>query len=153
MTDLTLIKRHGLLLPSSELDEEIINSMQDGCLYKVKISKVRNPQFHRKYFALLDVLYNFFTPQITPLANGMVPKKSRCRFRKDLIIATGNYDLVVNIKNDVRAEAKSISFSAMDEVEFTQLYNKTINYGIQHIAVGKNRAEIDEWVDQIMSFT
>ena len=90
MPELSLIKRNGLLMPASELDEEIINSMQDGCLYKVKISKVRNPQFHRKYFALLDVLYNFFTPQITPLANGMVPKKNRERFRKDLIIATGN---------------------------------------------------------------
>lgn len=153
MTELTLIKRHGLLLPSSEMDEEIINSMQDGCLYRVKISKVRNPQFHRKYFALLDVLYNFFTPQITRLANGMMPKKNRERFRKDLIIATGHYEMVVNIKNDVRAEAKSISFASMDEVEFSALYNKTINYGIQHIAVGKNRAEIDEWVDQIIGFT
>lgn len=153
MPELSLIKRNGLLMPASELDEEMLNNMQEGCMYKAKISKTRNQHFHRKYFAMLDVLYTFFDPQITPLNNGMVPKKNRERFRKDLIIATGNYELVVNIKNDVRAEAKSISFASMDEVEFSALYNKTINYGIQHIAVGKNRAEIDEWVDQIMSFT
>lgn len=153
MTELHLIKRNGLLVPCSEKDEEILQNMTNGAVYVVKVAKVRNPFFHRKFFALVDVLYNLFHPVITPMNNGMVPKKNRERFRKDLIIATGNYDLVVNIKNDVRAEAKSISFSAMDEVEFSALYNKTINYGIQHIAVGKNRAEIDEWVDQIMSFT
>lgn len=153
MTELHVIKRNGLLMPTSEVDAEIIHNITEGSMYSVKITKSRNPQFHRKYFALLDVLYQFFQPVITPMNNGMVPQKNRERFRKDLIIATGHYKLVVNIKGDVRAEAKSISFAAMDDVEFTRLYNRTINYGLQHIATGKTREEIDNWVAQILDYT
>lgn len=151
MTDIYLIKRHGILMPSSESDEEIILSLSNGETIKCAFSKPRNILFHRKYFALLDVLYAMFNPE--PMQYGeMIAEKNRTRFRKDIAIATGFYELVINIKNEVRAEALSISFANMDEVQFDSLYNKTINYGLAKVAIGKTREYVENWANQIMDF-
>lgn len=155
MTDIYLIKRHGILMPSSESDEDIILSLANGETIKCAFSKPRNVQFHRLYFALLDVLYNIFDPEVPEdkWYNGVKPVKNRTRFRKDIAIATGYYELVVNVKGEVRAEAKSISFASMDDLEFSQLYSNTIDYGLAKIAIGHDRKQIDNWVAQIMDFT
>jgi len=155
MTCVYLIKKNGFLIPSSECDQENIALMTDGKTYKCEFSSPRNIRFHRRYFALLDVLFNIFEPVITgeKWYGGVQPVKNRDRFRKDIAIATGHYDLVVNIKNEVRAEAKSISFSAMDETQFSELYSRTLDYGLLKIAHGKTRADIDNWVSQIMDFS
>jgi len=138
-------------MPASEEDTEKLATLTNGEVIRADIKRPRNIKFHRRYFALLDVLYNIFEPEPVEY-NGTQVQKNRERFRKDIAIATGHYEIVVNIKGEVRAEAKSISFASMDDAEFAQLYSRTIDYGLQRIAVGKTRAQIDEWVAQIISF-
>lgn len=152
MTCVYLIKKNGFLIPSSECDQENIALMTDGKTYKCEFSSPRNIRFHRRYFALLDVLFNIFDPE--PVSHkGEVAIKNRERFRKDIAIATGHYELVVNIKGECKAEAKSISFASMDETKFSELYSRTIDYGLLRIAKGKTKEEIDNWVAQIMDFS
>lgn len=151
MTDLYFTKRNGIFLPSSESDAEIIAALPNGEMYRVKIEKPRNSKFHRKYFALLDILFELFNPPSVSF-KGEPVVKNRERFRKDIAIACGHYDLVVNLKGEVRAEAKSISFSKMDDVEFAQLYSRTIDYGLQKIAVDKTRDQLEAWVQSILDF-
>lgn len=152
MSELFLLKRHGVLLPASESDVEKLATLTEGETIRADIKRPRNVAFHKKYFALLDVLYNIFEPE--PIErNGVIATKSRERFRKDIAIATGHYELVVNIKGECRAEAKSISFAAMDDMQFAELYSQTINYGLQKIAIGKTREQIDNWVQQILDFS
>jgi len=150
MSELLLIKRHGSLHPMTEADAEIIAGMTAGEVYRMKWSKPRNAKFHNKYFALLDVLFEMFNPAVE--YNGKPVMKNPERFRKDMAIVTGYFDIVANIKGEVRYEAKSISFAKMDDDEFAKLYSRTIDYGLKHIAVGKTQAELDKWVDQIMQF-
>jgi len=152
VADIYLVKRHGVLMPNDEADEELLNGINNNDLVKCVISRPRNAQFHRKYFALLDVIYNQWHP-INMELNGKPAAKNRDRFRSDIAIATGYYDLVVNIKNEVRAEARSISFAAMDEVEFAALYSRTIDYALQKICTGRDRDTIDNWVNQILEFS
>lgn len=158
MTEITLIKRHGILQPDSEADADVYYQLKDGVAYSCKISAKRNGKFHRKYFALLDVLFNIFEPEIVideklkKRLGDVVPQKNRTRFRKDLAIVCGYYDMIVNIKGEVRAEAKSISFAEMDEITFEALYNKTIDYGIAHIAKNHSREQVENWVAQILDF-
>lgn len=157
MTDLYFTKLNGMFLPSSESDAEIISALPNGEMYRVKIEKPRNSKFHRKYFALLDILFDLFNPPPVEFAGSVfrepqIVLKNRERFRKDIAIACGHYDLVVNIKGEVRAEAKSISFSKMDEVEFAQLYSRTIDYGLKKIAVDKTRDQLEAWVQSILDF-
>lgn len=151
MAEIFLLKRCGVLMPASESDSEKLATLTEGETIRADIKRPRNIAFHRKYFALLDVLYNIFEPK--PVSHGgEVAQKNRDRFRKDIAIATGHYTLVVNIKNEVRAEADSISFSKMDETQFSELYSRTLDYGLQKIATGKSREQVENWVDQIMSF-
>lgn len=138
-------------MPSSEADTETLANIADGETVRADIKRPRNIKFHNKYFALLDVLFNIFEPE--PVSHkGEFAIKSRERFRKDIAIATGHYELVVSIKGECKAEAKSISFARMDDVQFADLYSKTIDYALAKIAVGKTREDIDNWVAQIMSF-
>ena len=152
MTEIFLVKRHGILMPSSEADTETLANITEGETVRADIKRPRNVAFHRKYFALLDVLFNIFEPE--PVSHkGEFAIKSRERFRKDIAIATGHYELVITIKGECRAEAKSISFASMDETQFSELYSRTIDYGLLRIAKGKTKAEIDNWVNQIIDFT
>jgi len=151
MPDIYLNKRYGTLLPASESDADIINTLSDGETFKCSFSRPRNIKFHRKYFALLDILYELFSPAPVDYKGSPV-LKNRERFRKDIAIACGHYDLVVNLKGEVRAEAKSISFASMDEVAFSQLYSLTIDYGLQKIAIDKTRDELEAWVQSIIDF-
>ncbi len=149
MTEIYFIKCYGNLLPVSEGDVDIISAIPDGETIKAELKRPRNVQFHKKYFALLDVLFNIFEPV---KVEGKEAMKNRERFRKDIAIATGHYELVYNIKSEIRAEARSISFARMSQEEFEALYNRTIDYGLQKIAVGKSREQIENWVSQILEF-
>lgn len=152
MAEVYLIKRCGVLMPASEADTETLSNITEGETVRADIKRPRNVAFHRKYFAMLDVLYNIFEPP-TVSHNGVVAVKNRDRFRKDIAIATGHYELVITIKGECRAEAKSISFASMDETQFSELYSRTIDYGLLRIAKGKTKAEIDNWVAQIIDFS
>ncbi len=146
-----LIKRNGALMPESETDAELLNGLIAGRSYSVELTAPRNYLFHRKFFALLDVLFELFNPEPV-FWRGMPAQKSRDRFRKDILIAVGHHELVVNIKGEVKAEAKSISFAAMDEPEFSVIYNAVLDYGLAKIATDKTRADIEAWVQTILDF-
>lgn len=152
MAELYLVKRCGVLMPSGESDTDALMTIAEGETIRADIKRPRNVQFHRKYFALLDVLFNIFDPPEVS-HGGVVAVKNRERFRHDIAIATGHYELVVNIKGECKAEAKSISFASMDDVQFADLYSKTIDYGLLRIAKGKTREQIDNWVAQIIEFS
>lgn len=159
MAELYLVKRMGILQPMCEGDMDVVNLIADGEVIRCEFSRPRNYKFLKKYFVLLDVLYNCWeAPSVTWINKdrqviGAV--KNRDRFRKDITIATGHYEIVVNIKGEAKAEAKSISFAKMDEIEFSQLYSSHIDYALQKISgiTTMSRKQIDEWVQKIMDFT
>jgi len=44
------------------------------------------------------------------------------------------------------------AFAEMDEITFDALYNKTIDYGLEHIAKNHSREQVENWVAQILDF-
>ena len=144
-----LEKRYGSFNPSSEEVAEQLLAMPDG-LYEVEVSRKRNPQFLRKYHALIDVLFAMWEPQAVD-HNGKQAHKNRTRFRKDIAIATGHYEIVVRLDGTARAEATSISFASMGEEEFEMLYSRTIDYALAKVVHG-SREQIDNQVAQILDF-
>lgn len=122
-----------------------------GQVFKAVLTKPRNPAFHRKVFALLQVAYEAWEkPQAE--YRGEPVATSFDRFRKDLVILAGHYDIVTNIRGEVRAEAKSLSFGNLDEVEFQQVYSDLINAILKHILTDKTEDELNEWVDAVLAF-
>jgi hypothetical protein len=145
-----LHKTYATFHPVDEESAEEIMALPNGT-YECTLTRKRNPQFLRKYFALLDVAFHIWEPALSDY-NGKPVVKNRTRFRKDIAIATGFYELTVNIKGEVRAEAKSISFAAMDETEFDKLYNLTIDYLLAKVIQG-DKEQLNNHVAQILDFT
>ena len=108
---------------------------------------------HRKYFALLKIAYDNWTPGEINSKYG-VPIKNFERFRKDVAILTGHFELVIRVDGSSRPEAKSISFSKMDQIEFDRLYSKTIDLLIKNIYGRENMTakKMNELVDQFIRF-
>lgn len=153
MAEIFLIKRHGVLMPATEHDTATLAALTDGVMYRAEIVKPRNYKFLQKFFVLLDVLFNMFTPPQLEY-KGKPAVKNSTRFRHDLTIAIGYYEMVYKINGDMVAQAKSISFASMEETEFDGVYNRTIDYALAKIAIGENRSkeQIDNWVNQVLSF-
>lgn len=152
MKEIVLTKAaNGALIPVDPQASDFISKLKLGGGVVATVKKHRNPAFHRKYFALLNLAYDAWEPGIKE-HRGMAVQKNFDRFRKDIIIAAGYYNVVVNINGDVRAEAKSINFSSMDDADFADLYSKTIDVVLARILTNYSRDDLDETVENIMRF-
>lgn len=153
MTELVLVKHQsGLMLPEDQATKDYIDRLKHGALIRGEFKKMRNPQYHRKYFALLNFAFDNWQP-VAQTYKSQVVEKNFDRFRRDIAILAGFGFPVTNIKGEVRMEAKSISFASMDEAEFDKLYQATITVIMKHILVNYTKEEIDNVVSQLLDFT
>ena len=141
----------GMLVPYDEGAREFIDSLNMGVALRGKFTKMRNPAFHRKFFGMLDVGFDAFDPGEKEF-RGLPCQKNRERFRKDVIVAAGFFEPVIALNGEVRAEAKSISFANMDDIEFEQVYSKVADVLLQRVLTKYTRADLDAVVEQIMGF-
>jgi hypothetical protein len=91
-----------------------------------EFKRVRNYKFHKKFFALINLVFENQEQYINIE-----------HLRKDLIISAGYYDLRFNIEGVEIQEAKSISFAKMDENEFSELYNRIIDVVVKWLRIEK----------------
>ena len=108
------------LIAAYDSDLETIKKLKVGQEYQIDIKQPRNINFHRKFFALINLTFD--NQEIYDNIDFM---------RKELTKACGFYDVFRNHKGNLVYEAKSISFAKMDELEFEQLYNKFLDIIIQ----------------------
>lgn len=106
----------GSIKPAYDSDFEQLKKMKAGEVYECEIKMPRNIKFHRKFFALINLVY-----QNQELYTNIE------HLRKDLIIASGNYESRYNLDGFEVLEPKSISFSKMDEAEFSDLYSSVVD--------------------------
>lgn len=83
---------------------------------KCKITQPRNIKFHRKFFALINLVYDNQEYYINIE-----------HLRRDLTVASGYYTKRINIHGEEITEPKSISFTKMTELEFSELYSAMLN--------------------------
>jgi hypothetical protein len=128
------------------------DTIKNGEIVSAEIKRPRNYEFHKKFFALLNYSYECWEPEELEY-RGRPVGKDFDRFRKDIIILAGYYDVVTNIKGEVKAEAKSISFGKMEEEEFEKLYSDVINVILKHILTNYSRDDIDVMISEIIGFS
>ena len=133
------------------LDSGDDSDIKPGEVVSAEIKRPRNYQFHKKYFALLDYAFEVWEPELLEY-KGQVVGKSKKQFRKDITILAGFYTLSENIKGEVRAEAKSISFANMGDDEFAALYSKTIDAILKHVLTNYTREDVDRVIENIIGF-
>ena len=102
-------------------DYDKAKKLKPGDLLECEIKKPRNYQFHKKYFALINMLFDN-----QEIYNNID------HLRHDLILEAGFYDLRKNIQGIEVKEVKSISFASMSEDEFTELYSRTLDVIVKY---------------------
>jgi hypothetical protein len=129
-----------------------LEQLEPGEYARIGYEKPRNPKFHRKFFAMLKIGFDAWEPRRKKYKGQSVQKNFE-RFRKDVTIAAGFYDLVATAAGGVKHEAKSISFAKMSDDEFERVYSAVADVLLQGVLIRYNRAELDRVVDELMKFT
>lgn len=127
---------NGFLRPAYDADLEVFNKMPRNEPFEIEYKKKRNPKFHRKYFALMNLAHQ-----------NQDDYEHLNDVRHDVIVTAGFYEDIVNkLTGEVFRKAKSISFDSMDELEFTDLYEKSKTVISRWIGVSNE--EIEEEIMQ-----
>lgn len=141
----------GVLAPIDPQAAEYIAKLKTGAAVRATVKQQRNPRFHRKFFALLNLAFDAWEPA-TNTYKGQVVSKNFDQFRNDIVCLAGFYEMAVNLKGETRLTAKSISFANMDQAEFDALYNATVDVVLKHILTTYDRAALDDVMDRLIGF-
>lgn len=139
------------LIPASEEDREKFAKWKTGALIKGEFTQSRNPKFLRKFMALINLGFEAWEPRQQEY-KGHAVQKNRERFRADVTIAAGFYDLVADLHGGVHAKAKSISFASMSEDEFEKVYSAVVDVLLQDVLKAYTRDDLDRVIDEILAF-
>lgn len=145
------IKTQTGLVPFDPDTQERYNKRKIGAVIEVDEKGVRNPLFHRKYFALINFAYEYWEPKTTHEKYGEI-EKNFDRYRNDLTILAGYWKRVTRLNGDVRVEPQSISFAKMEQEEFEKLYSKTIDVILKYIFIGMEEDELNDLVNKTLEF-
>lgn len=120
--DFTIVKQlNSTFKVAFDSDYEKLKKIKVGEFLKCEIKKPRNVKFHKKFFALINMIFD-----------NQEVYKNVDRLRKDLTIEAGFYDEWVDFQGVIQREAKSISFSKMKQDEFDNLYNRVLDEIVKH---------------------
>ena len=62
MAELSFVKTSGGLVPHTEHDKATFDKWKLGAVIVGNFKQVRNPKFHRKFFALLNLTFDYYEP-------------------------------------------------------------------------------------------
>lgn len=103
-----------------DADYEIKRKLKIGKVYTCKIKQLRNYDFLRKYFALINCAWSFLSEAGREFFHQDVEV-----FRKTVEVSAGHCDKVYSLALRSWVEVpKSIAFDKMSEDEFGSLYDK-----------------------------
>jgi hypothetical protein len=152
MKELVLTKAPGgALIPVDPQAAEFIAKLKVGQGVTAAIKRHRNPAFHRKFFALLNLAYDAWEPTVATY-KGQVVGKNFEQFRNDILCIAGHFEMAVNLRGETRVTAKSISFANMDQDEFESVYNSVANAILKRILTNYTRDDLDAVIDRLMGF-
>lgn len=139
--------------PADPETEEFAKKIKLGGIIHADFKRMRNYEFHKKLFALLNLAFEYWEPGIVSSEYG-TPVKNFNRFREDLTILAGYFHTEIRLNGSVGIEADSISFASMDEDTFEKLYQNILTVIMQKIPVldEMTEDEINDLVNKVIAF-
>jgi len=123
------------LIPLYNSDLDTKKKLKIGETYEATIVKPRNVAFHRKFFALINMVYE-----------NQDKYNNIEHLRRDLTIASGFYEQHETFTGQIRTEPKSISFAKMSQDDFDKFYSAFIVSINKYFDFGES--EIKENIEQ-----
>lgn len=116
--EITLIKTlSGTLKPAFDSDYDNFKKIPLNEPISFKWTKQRNPAFHKKFFALVNMVYQ-----------NQEHYNNSEKMRNDLTVEAGYYTDETNyLTGEISRKPKSIAFDKMDDLEFSEFYNRFID--------------------------
>lgn len=110
------------LVPCDDNDYEEKKKLKLGDVYQITISRPRNYEFHKKYFALINCAWECLSEKQTEFF------KDINNFRKTMELAAGHSEMVYSInRKEFIEQVLSIAFDKMDNDQFQDLYNRVFD--------------------------
>ena len=127
----------GVLTPADDHTADYMTTVKTDSHVRVKVSRVRNYQFHKKVFAFFNFVFAHWSGE---LAYEFMDEKAQFdAFRKQLTILAGYRKQIVNIRTHTCGyEAESLSYENMDEDTFRQCYTALINAAMKYVFKGSD---------------
>lgn len=121
------------LVPATLMDAEELAKLDPRASYTFDFSKMRNYEFHKKYFAMLKVVYESIDEAEKTRRGITNPEMMlvavKCEVGHCDYIYVESYDSMCIIP-------KSISFAAMDEIEFQKFYDDSLDACLKMLPEG-----------------
>jgi len=123
--------------PVNEDSIKAVMKLAEDDVIKCEVWKQRNYMFLRKYFALLKTTI-YHMPE-------NIPDRFRDKdyLRKYIQICIGSAEVMVGLTGRENFIPKSISFADMDEDEFKEVYNKTLDFILKHFVTGVDQYDFE----------
>ncbi len=127
--------KYGSYLPAYPADQEASAKVKIGD--EVKATRARNPMFHRKFMALIRMMFE----NQDEIQNEEV-------FRKAMTINAGYFDEVKNHAGVVVPIPRSIAFDSMSAEDFEKLYSAMIDVAAVKLQAAPEtiRAELENFM-------
>lgn len=126
------------LVPLYDSDHDLKQRLRIGSTVRCRVSKPRNYEFHKKFFALVRLTYDNLPLPLVERWNIRSVDDMLRRFKRDL----GYFTSSVNELGEREIEYSSISFAAMDEEEFERFYNGSVNLVLDKYIRGLEREDL-----------
>lgn len=128
-----VVKTNRGLKPLYDSDFEIYSKIKVGEEFEIEYKKQRNLKFHRKAFSLFKLAFE--NQEAYSNLNDL---------RRDLTITAGYYNETANVlTGEVFKHAKSISFSSMCELEFSEYYEAIKNVISQWLGIENETIDLE----------
>ena len=133
---LTFIKTQTGLIPDCEATIEALKKIKNGDGVILDYKPKRNILFHKKLFALLNLIF-----ENQDYYKSIDNILEMCKFR------AGYFETIITHKGEKHYKTKSISFDEMDNASFEEFYKKCIDVALE--LTGINQKDLEQ---QIINF-
>jgi len=126
----------GDLIPADDASRETMNKVPPGEIVKIKFSRARNYENHKRFFAFLHTTF------------GMQEHfQTFEHYRRWICMKAGWYDAITAPNGNTFFTAKSISFDKMEEDEFQKLFSTCIDVFLRELGKGVTEDELMQVID------
>lgn len=138
-TPLHFKKDFGRLVPCDDASAAALTKIKHGAVVHVEIKKPRNIRFHRKFFALVNLVFENQS-HYDNIEHLLAALKT----------AVGHCDLIAGKEGKIVAIPKSIAFHKMDDLAFSDFYDKCVDIIAKHFLPGVDSAALRAEVEDLI---